>query len=224
MSQTYRINRVNAAPELTDWNHASWAAADELSAAVFYSEGSDHHPDTRAKIVYDAGGFYGIFMVKDRYVRCQPRKINDHVSEDSCVSFFFQPFGRQPYFSFEFNAGGVPSAYYIEDPTRIPHGFAKYAKLKNEELQQVIIAHSLPAVVEPEITTPQEWTVGFFIPFAILEKYCGQIDAGKLSGTSWLGNFYKCGDETSHPHWASWNPLGRLNFHTPKYFGELLFY
>ena len=40
----------------------------------------------------------------------------------------------------------------------------------------------------------------------------------------WFDTFFKCADESSHPHWASWSPLGaELNFHTPEYFQELYF-
>lgn len=223
MSKTYHLNQTHLTPVLSAWDDPSWQTAEEFSISEFYPDNVTHRPDTRGKIVYDNHGFYGIFQVKDQFVRCQPRKINDHVSEDSCVSFFFQPFGKQPYFSFEFNAGGIPSAYYIEDPTRIPHGFAKYCKLTTEELQQVRIHHSLPAVIDPEISIPQTWTVGFFLPFAILEKYCGKVEIDSLPGTIWHGNFYKCGDQTSHPHWMSWNPLAKLSFHRPEDFGNISF-
>ena len=40
----------------------------------------------------------------------------------------------------------------------------------------------------------------------------------------WRGNAFKCADETSHPHWASWAPIGEaLNFHAPGWFGDLDF-
>ena len=35
--------------------------------------------------------------------------------------------------------------------------------------------------------------------------------------------FFKCGDKTSHPHWASWNPVDELNFHLPRCFSEIIF-
>ena len=28
---------------------------------------------------------------------------------------------------------------------------------------------------------------------------------------AWRANFYKCGDDTSHPHWAAWSPLKKVN-------------
>jgi hypothetical protein len=39
------------------------------------------------------------------------------------------------------------------------------------------------------------------------------------------GGFFKCGNDTGHPHYGSWqkieNPTPR--FHLPQYFGELEF-
>ena len=55
-----------------------------------------------------------------------------------------------------------------------------------------------------------------------MEPYIGTI--GDVRGQTWRGNFYKCGDHTSHPHWASWSPIGeQLDFHQPEFFGELRF-
>ncbi|MCH8859253.1 MAG: hypothetical protein IID54_06710 [Proteobacteria bacterium] len=45
-----------------------------------------------------------------------------------------------------------------------------------------------------------------------------------LGSTNWRGNFYKCGDKTSHPHWGMWSPItNRLSFHQPALFGDLVF-
>ncbi len=40
------------------------------------------------------------------------------------------------------------------------------------------------------------------IPFAVMEPYVGPIP--DATGQAWRGNFFKCGSEISHPHWASW--------------------
>ena len=38
-------------------------------------------------------------------------------------------------------------------------------------------------------------------------------------------NFYKCGDETQKPHYLSWSPVktSKPDFHSPEYFGKLIF-
>ena len=38
------------------------------------------------------------------------------------------------------------------------------------------------------------------------DQYFGDIQPTLSRG--WRGNFYKCADESSHPHWASWAPIG----------------
>jgi hypothetical protein len=53
----------------------------------------------------------------------------------------------------------------------------------------------------------------------VLERYVGPL--APLAGQVWRGNFYKCGDRTSHPHWAAWSPVDELNFHLPRCFGAL---
>ena len=74
---------------------------------------------------------------------------------------------------------------------------------------------------EPEIPEETRYEVGFFLPFELFEKI--QHAPIPVSGTVWRGNVYKCGDQTSHPHWASWRPVRRVNFHEPDCFDILEF-
>ena len=55
----------------------------------------------------------------------------------------------------------------------------------------------------------------------MLARYSGPL--GTLAGRAWRANFYKCGDQTSHPHWAAWSPVDELNFHLPRCFGTIAF-
>jgi hypothetical protein len=83
----------------------------------------------------------------------------------------------------------------------------------------VEIRSSLPRRVEPEVAEPLTWQLAFWIPRGVLERYVGGL--GPLAGQVWRANAYKCGDLTSHPHWASWAPLDGRNFHLPHCFGSL---
>ena len=83
------------------------------------------------------------------------------------------------------------------------------------------VYHSLPQTMPIEIPVPLEWCVEYFVPNALLERYVGPL--GPPEQRRWRGNFYKCGDETSHPHWASWNPIERFDFHQPECFAPLTF-
>ena len=113
--------------------------------------------------------------------------------------------------------------YHVVDATRTDHGFADYHPVDAFADEAVKRYPSLKAedVVE-EVTDPCDWELGVYIPFTLIEK---EFDSVKLpeSGTVWRGNFYTCADGTSHPRWASWSPVNKLNFHLPECFGEIIF-
>lgn len=171
--------------------------------------------------MYDPAGLYGLFRIFDRFVRCVHTEFMDPVCNDSCVEFFVQPKPDGGYFNFEFNCGGTLLASYIKDPRRTSGGFRDFTPLTPEDGRLVAIFHTLPRVVDPELTGPMEWLLEFFIPFTLVEKYTGPI--GDIRGNAWKANFCKCGDATSHPHWLSWMPLPEKNFHLPASFGLIRF-
>ena len=219
----YVVRRCDSQMEMTgDWSAAQWQAAEVAEIASWRPEGSDHRPRTRVRLLYDKKGIHGLYHVEDTYVRCVATKFQDSVCWDSCVEFFVEPKLGKGYFNFEFSGGGVLLVYYVTDPTRIPGGPLKgRTPLSEEDGKQVRRYHSLPAIVEPEIQEETEWVLEFFIPFGLFEKYVGPI--GDVSGQTWRGNFYKCGDKTSHPHWGAWSPVDECNFHLPRCFGALRF-
>ena len=163
---------------------------------------------------------YVTFRVLDRYVVCRHVGFQDDVCRDSCVEFFVRPRPERGYLNFEINCGGALHVSYIEDATRTPSGFARYTPVPWAVAEAVRIAHSLPTRVDPELAEPQTWMLTYFIPFAVLEHFVGPL--GQAAGQVWQGNFYKCADHSSHPHWASWAPIGdELNFHQPDRFADL---
>ena len=141
---------------------------------------------------------------------------------DTCVELFIQPKKDRGYFNFEINCGGTMLLYCIDDPTRENGDFRRYAKVSPEHAAMIDIATTMPRTTPVEITEPVEWSLALRIPFAMMEPYVGPI--GDVRGQTWRGSRYKCGDQTCHPHWASWSPIGeKLSFHQPEKFGELSF-
>ncbi|HIJ73264.1 MAG TPA: carbohydrate-binding family 9-like protein [Candidatus Hydrogenedentes bacterium] len=220
---TYSMHRTERKPALEgDWDGPVWQKADTLSVDNARPESSDHHPTTRAKLLYDADCLYVLFDVADRYVRCTHTRYQDPVCQDSCVEFFVRPKPDKGYFNFEVNCGGTLLLYYIEDPTPTAQGFAKFAQVSPELGRRIPIYHSMPDVVDPEIPAPTAWRIEYAIPLELLEHYVGTL--GNLPGQQWRANFYKCADLSSHPHWISWAPFaGELNFHQPEYFSPIRF-
>jgi hypothetical protein len=226
MTQTilpaYTVRAAHSLPGLGDgWGHPAWATAGVGEIKHFRSESSSHRPRTLFRLLHGPDGIAGIFQVDDRYVRSIRTKYLDPVWKDSCVEFFMQPRPDRGYFNLEMNAGGAHLCYYVEDPTRTPEGLKKFTPLPAELGQAIQIRSSLPKTIEPEMTAAVKWELNFFIPFAILDKQAGPL--GKIGGQSWRGNFFKCAEEISHPHWASWSPVDELNFHLPRCFGTIHF-
>ncbi len=180
-----------------------------------------YRPETELRLQYDAAGIYGIFQVHDNAIRCVVKKFQDSVCSDSCVEIFLQPMHGVGYSNFEINASGVLLTMHIEDERRAPGGFRRWRYLSAEEAAGIKIFHTLPDYIPDEITTPTAYRVGFFLPFQLFSAIFGA--PVPVRGTVWRGNAFKCGDETSKPHYLSWQPLKQLNFHTPEYFGELVF-
>lgn len=219
---TYTIKKTRDTAQLeVNWQNRVWLTSETLEIKSFRRESSAHRPKTFARLLYDDRTIHGIFHVKDQYVRCTRTNYGDEVWKDSCVEFFIQPKADKGYFNFEFNCGGSLLCSYITDPTRTKDGFKKFVKLSPEFGNKIKIRSTLPLKTAPEITKPLDWSLQFSIPFAVLENFVGPL--GEVSGQTWRGNFFKCAEEVSHPHWASWSPVDAFNFHLPRCFGAIHF-
>lgn len=218
----YRIRRAAKSPDIeAAWDSPAWAEADIMDISEIRPESSDHHPRVALKLLYTDDGLFGRFSVDDCYVKSRAEKFQDSVCIDSCVESFIQPAAGKGYVNVEINCGGVFLAQHVVDPTRVKYGFADYRPLTEDDVAGLRTAATMPKINDPEITVPTHWEVGYFIPFRVYRITNGQ--GIPQPGERWRGNFYKCADRTSHPHWLSWNPLSRKNYHAPEDFGTLIF-
>jgi hypothetical protein len=201
------------------WKKYPWAEIPHLSLNHHMGDMPEHYPVVRVKLAYDQDGLYAIFKVEDRYVCARKHVYQERVCEDSCVEFFFTPCEdiNNGYFNLEVNCGGTVffqhqlGRHIVDKPVSVP------------DFNQLIIAHSLPKIVDPEITESITWVVEYCLPFAILANYAPLIQPS--SGVTWRVNFYKCADACSYPHWLTWSPvdLPTPDFHRPEFFGDLIF-
>lgn len=217
---TYGIARAAQHVEINgDWNKPFWEGVESLTVANRMGEEPKFRPATEAKACYDSENVYVIFRVQDRYVKSTVTKFNGGVSRDSCVEFFFSPDKNHPehYFNLEINAGGTPLIFFITKP------WTGVTRLPDDAISQIEIAHSLPAVIDPEISEPVNWTIECRIPLAMLRRFTDVTTPAP--GVSWRANFYKTGSETSNPHYYTWSPVSNPvpNFHLPEYFGTVIF-
>jgi hypothetical protein len=219
---SYVIKSISAtSPIPFAWDAQPWRDAAFLEIASFCKESSDHRPVTRVKLLHGNARCHVLFQVQDRYVRSLRTKFQSDVWNDSCVEWFVQPKPDKGYFNFEINAGGVLHVSYITDPKRDSSGLRRSSPLPPDAGELICIYHSLPCVIDPEIRDSVEWSIGLSVPVTLFERYVGSLNG--LSSQKWRANFNKCADETSHPHWATWNPVAEKNFHRPQDFGEIVF-
>lgn len=217
MQYTVRRSTATLGSPGANWDHPFWQGADTLAVTHFPWEDSGHRPVVQARLLYDSAWLAILFRVEDQYVRAVAEKFQDGVCTDSCVEFFVSPLpDSQAYFNFEVNCGGTMLLFRCEPGTET-------RPVTAEDGATIAMAHSLPKIVEPELTDPTTWTVEYHVPFDLFSTYFGS-DA-PAAGTQWRANFYKCGDRTSHPHWGSWAPVDtpRPNFHRPESFQPILF-
>lgn len=213
----YYVNRT-AVPIPVDgqWEKSQWAHANEVSLTHYMGEIPPFKPIAKAKMMYDAENLYFIFRVHDRYVSSLVKDYNGPVSGDACVEFFFSPDTQYPlrYFNLEINAGGTPLMRYNGE-TRKP--------FTDADMDELEIAHSLPAVIDPPINDSVTWTIECRIPLSALARY--GVVTKPQPGVSWRANFYKTASKSTNPHYITWSPVQHEvpNFHLPAYFGQLVF-
>jgi hypothetical protein len=185
----------------------------------YMGEYPDHFPKAEVKLAYGDMGVCVMFRVEDRYVRAVAKRHQDSVCGDSCVEFFFTPGADSAtgYFNLEMNCGGTMLFHF--HPASRKDG----VEVAGADCDRLRTAHSLPRIVDPEVEEPITWTVQYYIPFSLLSKFCEV--AVPRPGAIWRANFYKCADNTSHPHWLTWSPVDfpTPNFHLPRSFGTLEF-
>ncbi len=217
---TYRVKRMKDNSTIdADWNKAAWKGVTPLTLEYYMGEEPAHQPKVQARVAYDDHDLYIIWKVEDNYVLARRTKHAQDVWRDSCVEFFFTPGGDpgdKGYFNLETNCTGV-KLFGVHVAS------SKDEKFTAEDIASIVSANSLQGPIEPEIAKPTTWTLEYKIPLSLLEKFT-KIEHPK-PGVTWRANFYKCADDSSHPHWLTWSPIthGEPSFHRPLYFGSMTF-
>jgi hypothetical protein len=216
----YNVNRLKQPMKIDGkWDKPQWQNIPVIDVINYMGSMPKFHPEVQAKMMYDEDNLYVIFHVQDQYVRCLTKEFNGPVWEDSCCEFFFSPDSGFPenYFNLEMNCGGTPLMHY----NLVPRKESK--ELAVDDIKKIEIAHSLPQIIDPEISDPVTWTLEYRIPLAMLEKYSKVTHPEK--GVEWRANFYKIAENNSNPHYITWSVVEneKPDFHLPQFFGKLKF-
>ncbi|MCF0183846.1 MAG: hypothetical protein HUK01_05880 [Bacteroidaceae bacterium] len=200
---------------------------DDASAvpAVFASSGVEYHsigcvnwpsqfpycPDVRFAVAHCGECLYIHYKVREQGVLAACACDREHVWEDSCVEFFCAPGDDDTYINLEANCTGCLYSCIGKDRNSrefIPD--SAYASIRRWS--------SLGGPINPELKRETEWELALAVPAAVY----GFDD---FAGRRVRGNFYKCGDNLSVPHFVSWAPidLPAPDFHRPDFFAPIRF-
>ena len=222
--KVYKIPKLKSS-KIQSWDSAGWKKIRALKVNCFLLRHSKFKPKTEVKIFRSKGKIHVLFKVDDQYVIAKARKHFDEVFFDSAVEMFFSistpgKKGACRYFNFEFNCTGKAVARLNNIDI---YGNRKVIKnFSLDDIKKLNIKTSLkPGFIDKEITDKLIWYVYFELPEELLRKYVPEVKF--KHGIIWYANFYKCAVRNSHPHYAAWNKIAKVNFHCPEYFGKLIF-
>ena len=170
-----------------------------------------YRPLTAVSIAHSGNYIYIDFVVRCNYLRAVNYANNSSVHQDSCVEFFVCPNGQLPYYNFEFNCiGTIHAACRTDRHNGTP--------LTDAQLDTIKRYPSCGTRPFEELEGMFSWNLLVAIPLSVMNlKYEGKPIRMK-------GNFYKCADFTTTPHFLSWAPIDtpEPDFHRPDFFADIV--
>ncbi|SFB02220.1 Carbohydrate-binding family 9 [Cohnella sp. OV330] len=213
MAESHRVQYH--AEELGD---AQWDAIPPLHIAHFLWETAEepYRPEVQVRLYYTDEALYARFRTYESDpVAIHNDGFNPTVYQDSCVEFFLQPAPDQDprYLNFEFNSNGsllLGLGVNRENRDQTPGHQPSHYGIQAE--RGLLDEHG-----------HVYWQLSFRIPFAVLADWFPSFTPSDRMAMK--GNFYKCGDLTPRPHYASWSDIPEVkpDFHRSQYFGSLIF-
>ncbi len=178
-----------------------------------WAEDYPYKPEVSFRIFHNDEYLFIEYEVHEKCTAALEATDGNDVYKDSCVEFFVQPEGDGHYYNFEWNAIGTLCFSRRTgrlDPVHAPA----------EALGSVCGISSYGHAPFEEIKGENCWTLRVAIP-------AGALFGGEIStwhGARLRGNFYKCGDALSTPHFVTWAPISTPapDYHRPEFFQPIL--
>lgn len=208
MSRTYKIKTIKSIDEVENG---------ELALVDIYNWGGEYRPVTKAWLCFIKGQGFAVKMeCEERNPLVTVIPPVGFVSVDSCMEFFANFFPTNPtdnadekpspYINLEVNAVGAMCCEF--GPT---WGIRPRFTDNNIKLPQV-----KPFIKE------NSWGFEMYISLELIHSVYNRSDFEV--GSIIKGSFYKCGDKTEMPHYASFTEIDMPfpSFHQPKSFADMI--
>ena len=211
------VQQINA-PQQLDFESISTALEVETASVPIDKlnwNAFTYQPEVSFRIGHSEEMLYLKFYVSEAHILAQHSQPNTATHRDSCVEFFIDPDQSGGYYNFEFNCIGTTHLAY--GPNRQKRSFVD----PDQILDQVFTASTLGTTPFEEKSGAFQWEMVVALPASLFVHH-PDLNFKALQSKA---NFYKCGDDTSLPHYLSWNEINspKPDFHRPEFFGSLLF-
>lgn len=196
----YKIKTINTVSQID---------MGELAQVEIYNWGCEYRPKTTATLCYVKDMGFALKMVcEEKNPLAKVIPLFGGVCKDSCMEFFanFKPnVENSPYINFEANSIGAMCCEIGEQ------GEGR----KSFMLSDIEIPPIQTFIAE------DKWGLILFISNDIIKSVYGNCEF--KSGDIIKGSFYKCGDDTDKPHYASFVKIDfpHPSFHRPEFFAEM---
>lgn len=186
-----------------------FSVAETAEICNFRWVNNGYEPKTQAWMIFVEGeGFHVRLRSYEKNPLARFKNYMEPVCQDACLEFFFNfnPKNGNKYVNFEANPLGTLNS---------SAGDGRHGRVPVKEIWGDL--PEIKATIEEDY-----WQLEYCLSVDRLEKIFGTIDTSK--GAKYRGNFYKCGDATTHMHYGMWSPvdLPQPDFHCPELFGELI--
>jgi hypothetical protein len=187
---------------------------ESLKLEVVNWEEFPYHPEVFVQIAYSDDELFLQYRVNEQSVKAEITKNNGRVWTDSCVEFFLSPEGNDVYYNLEMSCIGTALLGYRKKGEPTVHA-------TDEQIATIRRISSLGESPFAERKEQTDWKITMAIPWKVFFKH----ELMSVSGMKMRGNFYKCGDELTVPHFVSWTKIKtpQPSFHMPEFFGGLEF-
>jgi len=186
----------------------AWKAAE----AVFLVDtvtGQTPRQKTFCKLLWDDQFLYAAFCCEDDFIRAVRTEYNDEIFEEEVVEIFLDDdCDRKTYIELEVSPLNTLLHYGIHNDLTGP--ILPFARVEKKVVSAV-----------RDDRDRKIWTVEMAVPFS---EFVTATNSPPKAGDQWRMNLYRIDrPEDGRDEYSAWQPTGKVNFHMPEKFGELVF-